>query len=561
MLSLLSQILARAQPSAFAHKVSIWICAAQHKDCVKTLDKYVQAAPDSGMKTTNHIELKAPKTSGSRFPLLPYAASLLFVAAVALFGIASTSWLPATGLPLLFLMAVLGSAVTFGFWPGITSAAIAFGTYNFMFVEPLYTLRVSSAADVLALSLFLFTAGLTGWLAGRARDEAHAANRRAAHLGELSHLTSALGDSHQAQVVFDTLIRHITLVTQAEAVVVQKRENVMIKVAALPPDTQLDDFSMQACERAFRYSSGQPATAAGWEGSRFGFYPLIVEAIVEAVIGVRFPGVDRIRVSEIEQTVKTMIAQAAAALSRIRQTEMVEVARIRADQEGLRSTLLLSLSHDLRTPLATILGSVSSLRQLGASLPQEARDDLLIATEEETRRLSRYVEDLLTMTRLNTGLQPRLEWVDPADIVNSAVERARNAHPKREMLALIQTKVALVHSDAALLEQALFNLLDNAAKFSPPETIVRLVLSQDSQHLSFIVEDQGAGIAKDQQQHVFDPLFRGSDLSVKGTGLGLAIVRGIATLLGGTVSLQSPLVALGGTRFSLILPSENSAPK
>ncbi len=522
------------------------------------LDKNARTAPDDQMADQQDHQPNGLASNGGRSvpQLLPFAASLLFVAAVALFGTASASWLPASGLPLLFLVAVLGSAVTFGFWPGIAAAAFAFATYNFLFVEPLYTLRVASAADVLALTLFLFTAGLTGWLAGKARDDADAANRRAAHLGELSRFTAAVSECGTAISVFDALVRHIALITEEGVVVMQQQGDAMSLAAANPANLQLDDFGLQACERAFRYGSGQPATAAGWQGSRFAFYPLVVDAKAAAVAGARFPDVERLRASEIEQTIKTMIAQAAAALGRIRQAEKIEAERIRADQESLRSTLLLSLSHDLRTPLATILGSVSSLRQLGSTLPDSARDDLLQATEEETRRLSRYVDDLLTMTRLNTGLQPRLDWVDPADILNGAVTRARSAHPGGNIAPSVEGQLNLIHSDAALLEQALFNMLDNAVRFSPAGIPVAARLQQDTARLKFVVDDQGPGIPTDQQPHVFDPLFRGSDSAASGTGLGLAIVKGIAILLKGSVSLESPLNADGGTRFLLSVPTQ-----
>lgn len=525
------------------------------------LDKCARAAPDDQMTDQKDNQPgRFPSNSGRRTSqLVSYAASFLFVAAVALFGTASASWLPASGLPLLFLVAVLASAVTFGFWPGIAAAAFAFATYNFLFVEPLYTLRVSSAADILALALFLFTAGLTGWLAGKARDDADAADRRAGHLGELSRFTAAVSQSSTAVSVFDALVRHIALITEQGVVVMQQKGDAMSPAAANPSNLQLDDFGLQACERAFRHGSGQPATAAGWQGSRFGFYPLIVDAKAAAVAGVRFPDVDRQRAAEIEQTVKTMIAQASAVLNRIGQAEKVEAARVRADQESLRSTLLLSLSHDLRTPLATILGSVSSLRQFGSALPDSARDDLLQATEEETQRLSRYVDDLLTMTRLNVGLQPHLDWVDPSDILNGALKRARSAHPDRNIMPSVEGPVILIHSDASLLEQALFNLLDNGAKFSPVGGQVTVRLQQDAKRLNFIVDDQGQGIPADQQPHVFDPLFRGADSTGKGTGLGLAIVKGIAILLKGSVQLESPLKADGGTRFSLSLPTQTDA--
>jgi two-component system sensor histidine kinase KdpD len=424
-------------------------------------------------------------------------------------------------------------------------------------VEPLYTLRVSSAADILALALFLFTAGLTGWLAGKARDDADAADRRAGHLGELSRFTAAVSQSSTAVSVFDALVRHIALITEQGVVVMQQKGDAMSPAAANPSNLQLDDFGLQACERAFRHGSGQPATAAGWQGSRFGFYPLIVDAKAAAVAGVRFPDVDRQRAAEIEQTVKTMIAQASAVLNRIGQAEKVEAARVRADQESLRSTLLLSLSHDLRTPLATILGSVSSLRQFGSALPDSARDDLLQATEEETQRLSRYVDDLLTMTRLNVGLQPHLDWVDPSDILNGAVTAGKERAPGSNImlpwkarnpdpfgcLAFGASPVQLCWTMAPnfhLLEE---RSLSGCSKMPLGCISLWTIRGREFRLISshtFLTHCSAA------------PIQTG-----KGTGLGLAIVKGIAILLKGTVELESPLKADGGTRFSLSSANAN----
>ena len=555
--------MARAE-SAFAHKDSTGILAVLHKDCIKTLDKGALAKPDGGMSVRQemHSDMLTgarPKAIGPRL-LMRYGMSGLFVAAVAVFGSAAAGWLPATGLPLLFLFAVLASAATFGFGPGIAAAGLAFATYNFLFVEPFYTLRVASPADVLALALFMVTAGLTGWLAGKARDDADAANRRAAHLAELSRFTAALADCGTQDSVLAALARHVSNITSDAVLVMTGTSGKMTPVVAIPADLQLDSHSLQACEKAFRHGSSQAATAAGWQGSPFGFFPLASDGKVAAVAGIKLPETARQRGTEIEQTALTMLSQAAAALARVLQAEKATSARVRAEQESLRSTLLLSLSHDLRTPLAAILGSVSSLRQLGASLPEAARDDLLLAAEEETRRLSRYVDDLLTMTRLNTGLKPQMNWVDPADVVHGAVARARAAHPGHSFSPFAGETGKLVRSDAALLEQALFNLLENAAKFSPPGSEITARLALDKDKMCFEIEDNGPGIPPDQHERIFDPLFRGADSSTSGTGLGLAIVRGIATLLDGTVSVKSPLNAAGGTCFTFSLPMENVEP-
>ncbi len=514
---------------------------------------------DGGMAGSGNRQSGIRKASEPRRTpgMLPFAAAGLFVAAVALFGTASASWLPATGLPLLFLVAVLGSAATFGLWPGIAAAAFAFATYNFLFVEPLYTLRVGSAADVLALSLFLFTAALTGWLAGRARDEADAATRRAAHLGELSAFSAELGDCVSAHDVMAAFVHHAFRVSSTPVVVMQQSGQTIAAATAEPADTAVDDLSMQACERAFRYGSEQAATAPGWQGSRFGFHPIVIDAKVVAVAGIGTPELDRQRAAEIDQTVTTMVAQAASAIGRISQMQAMEAARVHADQETLRAGLLSSLSHDLRTPLATILGSVSTLRELGHAMPEAARMDLLAATEEETRRLARYVDDLLTMTRLKTGLKPQLTMIEPGDAAHSAVTRARAAYPGCRFELTMEVSLPKVSSDPALVEQALFNLLDNAAKFSDSKPVF-LMGTQENGGVRFDISDQGPGIAPEVQTMIFDPLFRGRDSGKSGTGLGLAIVKSIAETLGGAISVRSPAKAGKGSAFSLFLPANGT---
>lgn len=516
------------------------------------LDNQARAAADAAMANDQNPDFGQKR--GGNPHLLPFAASGLFVAAIALFGLASASWLPATGLPLLFLVSVLASAVTFGFWPGIGAAALAFATYNFLFVEPFYTLRVASAADVLALSLFLLTAGLTGWLAGKARDDADAATRRAAQLSELSRFTGVLANCTAEQDVHEALVRHAGEVTGEPVAVLCEHNGAFSNVTGNLQKVALDDDSLQACERAFRNGKAQPATAPGWQGSRFGFYPLVIDGRPVTVAAVRFPDVERKRAQEIEQTITTMVTQAAAALERIAQTAAMEAARIRADQESMRSGLLLSLSHDLRTPLATILGSVSSLREPGLKLNAAARADLLLATEEETRRLSRYVEDLLTMTRLNSGLEGNITDADGRDIVLNALTRAKAAYPSTAFSFADDVKPLRLRTDPALLGQALFNLLDNAAKFSGPGKAVTITMASRDGIVSLTVCDQGPGIASGDAERIFDPLFRGSDTGKSGAGLGLAIVKAIARLLGGGVTADRQTGAEGGSRFVLSVP-------
>jgi two-component system sensor histidine kinase KdpD len=258
--------------------------------------------------------------------------------------------------------------------------------------------------------------------------------------------------------------------------------------------------------------------------------------------------------TEIRHAYNSMIDQAIVTLEKLTLTQEAEVAQRTAQREALRSALLSSLSHDLRTPLATILGGVSSLRELGDVMPLQARIDTLLAVEEEAGRLSRYVENLLHMTRLKTGLEIRKVSIDPSDVVRSGVARARRAFSNRPIGAEIASDTPLITADPVLLEQALFNLIDNAIKFSNSNFRVIVGLSVRQDTISIFVKDQGVGIPPSEQQLVLDPFYRGKDADQIGSGLGLAISNGIVSSLGGKIEIESPVKDGMGTLISIIIP-------
>lgn len=252
------------------------------------------------------------------------------------------------------------------------------------------------------------------------------------------------------------------------------------------------------------------------------------------------------------QAIEVICQQANLALERLRFAKSAEEARTSATRDSLRAALLTSLSHDLRTPLATILGAITSLRQLGESLSPAARDDLALAIEEETRRLSHYVDNLLQMTRLQAGLELRLDWVDPADAVRAAISRALRAFPSARIEADLP-ELPMLQAEAALLEQALFNLLDNAVKFSPVGAPITVAATPGTDIISLTVTDLGPGIPPQALSEIFKPFYT-SGPHGSGTGLGLTICNGIVHALGGTLTATSPVQDGHGTALCITLP-------
>jgi two-component system sensor histidine kinase KdpD len=483
------------------------------------------------------------------------AASLAIVGATVLLAHGARGILPAASLMLFFLVAVLISSVRFGFWTGIAASMFAFLAYNFFFVEPLFTLQVAHAEDVLALCVLLFAAGITGLLAGRMREEADAAKARAMMLEQLSTFAADLGSSDNPEAIESIIVRHLAAVTDGAAVLLKPDGEHLTARYSVPSRLELDWADHQAAERARRRGIREQGTAPGWSGSQFTFHPLAKDG---AVIGFQ-PGKLHTRgLDNREQVAEAVVQQGLVALERARFASEAALARATAERESLRSALLSSLSHDLKTPLATIIGAVTSLRQLGDVLQEEARSDLLLAIEEEAERLSRYVSNLLHMTRLRTGLDLRLDWIDVVDVAHGATERARRAYPGRVMILKALGDMPLIRADAILLEQALFNIVDNAAKFSPADA-VEILLACDGDGLGIAVSDKGQGIEEADLAHVFEPFFRGSKTAAAGTGLGLAISRGIVQALGGTIWAESPGVAGTGTTIRIRLALENGS--
>jgi two-component system sensor histidine kinase KdpD len=485
-------------------------------------------------------------------PSLPGLAMVLavLVATIALAHLLR-EWLPEQSLMLLFLLAVLLVSISRGFWTGLLTSLAAFLTFNFFFVEPLLTFRVSRPEDALSLAVLLVAGAATGFLAGRMRDEAATARARETVLARLAHFSEALNQLRLISEVKQSVLDHLTAVEGAHAVILEPREGKLEVCLLTPPGQVLSPEEEEAAVRTFRRGSGQSRALREMGGSRYDFVNLGAGL---GVVGYR-PGPSERRLGELtDQLCRTIVQQGALAIERIKLAEAAREAEARATQERLRSTLLSSLSHDLRTPLATILGGTTSLRELGEALTPAGRLELLEAIEQETRRLSSYVGNLLDLTRLRSGLDIRRISVDVQEVAHGAANRVRQAYPGRTINLHTSGPEAIVRADAALLEQALFNLLDNALKFSPPETAVDLDVACQPLTVVVSVIDSGSGIAPGDLDRIFEPFFRSKEAGTGGTGLGLTIARSIAELHGGTLKAESPRPTGAGTIMRLALP-------
>jgi two-component system sensor histidine kinase KdpD len=248
--------------------------------------------------------------------------------------------------------------------------------------------------------------------------------------------------------------------------------------------------------------------------------------------------------------------QTALAIERTVSQNTAEAARMQMQTEEMRSSLLSAVSHDLRTPLASITGAASTLRVQGEKLPPETREDLLDSISKEAERLGRLVGNLLDMTRLETGVEIRRDLYPLEEIVGTALQRMEQQSAGRQILTTLPDNLPLVYVDDVLFGQVIVNLLENAVKYSPAETPIEVVAEASEDSVTLEVRDRGEGFAEGEEQRVFEKFYRGKPEGVRGAGLGLAICRAIVTAHRGTIeALNRPG---GGAILRVRLPLESA---
>lgn len=458
-------------------------------------------------------------------------------------------------LGVIYLTAVLAAGALYGLRPALAAATVAFLTYNFLFLQPKFSFAIGSPTDVLTLIVFWGVALTTGALAGRVREQARAAQRRASAVSALlaaSQRLTGIGDRGEAARI---LAEQTAAAAGAGAVVLLPVESELTLTAGAPGKPELDAEAMAAARWA--WERGEPAGhgTGTLPQARWTFRPLQGVRDRAGVAGIEAaalsPGSDE------EKLALALLDQGAVAVERADLAgQAVETETLRRT-DRFRGALMNSVSHDLRTPLSTVLGASTTLIDLGDKLKPAVRADLLLSIREEAERLSRYVGDLLDMTRLEGGgLNIRSDWVDVRDVLNAAGKRVARRLGERKLARDFPAQLSLVMVDQGLLEQALVNILENAIAYSPDGSTVELAAYEDRGAVVISIEDEGKGIPTAELERVFDKFRRMEEPSdrTKGAGLGLAIAKGFVEAMNGRIAAASPIQDGKGTRILISLP-------
>ncbi|HWU56899.1 MAG TPA: sensor histidine kinase KdpD [Rhizomicrobium sp.] len=490
------------------------------------------------------------------------ASSLLFSAIALGIGLLLRQTLAVSNVALVLLVAVLASAVAYGLMPSLFAGLVCALAYNFFFLPPLYTFTIADPENVITLLVFLLVAAIASNLTARMRTQAIVARQRAATTEDLYRFSRKLAGIATLDDLLWATAYQVAHMLRLHVVLLMPEGGMLEVRAGYPPEDTLDDGDLAAAKWAFEEGHEAGRGSDTLPGARRLFLPMRTASGVVAIIGLDSDREGPLLTPDQRRLLDSLSDQTALAIERLNLAGEMDRARMAAETEKLRTALLTSISHDLRTPLASILGSASSLKQYRSQLSDTDQAELLGTIQEEAERLNRFIANLLDMTRLESGaLAPNLELIDLGDVVGSVLRRAPL---KQHMVSLdLEPGLPMLRLDPVLFEQVLFNILDNAAKYAPPGTAVTLRARALAGTVIIQIQDEGPGLPEEERERVFDKFYRvrAADRKRAGTGLGLAIARGFMEAMGGTITAANRSDGSGAV-FTLTLPilSAESSP-
>ncbi|MEQ9726386.1 ATP-binding protein [Pseudomonas sp. WHRI 8822A] len=490
-------------------------------------------------------------------PARDYLLAALAAGLGCLLALAVSRWLDLPNISLVFLAVVLVVAVRSSVGPALLCALLSFAAYGFCFLPPTWSVVVHREQDVLTLMFFLLIALLTGNLAARQRQQFRDLQVAQRQTESLLGFAGRLSSAQDQRDLLAAMLSQLDL--PAERLCLLSRDAQGNWHQADGSRLALSELERISAEHAWQSRHPRGYDSHSLTHPHWWWWPLMDNDQPLALLGMRTAQGDP-PAGEQRQLIDVLLPLLAHALARVQLVETLGHTRLQHETERLRSALLASVSHDLRTPLTAMRGNIETLQLFIDSLDAATRDDLLQSTASEASRLDRYIQNLLDMTRLgHGGLHLERDWVAASDLLAAALQRLQPVlqHLRVRVHLEVPAELPLLWVQGALIEQALVNVLDNAARFSPPGGLIDIRLSHDDETFSFAISDQGPGIPADEQAQIFDLFYTAArgDRGGQGTGLGLAICQGMLNAHGGTARVES--TPGQGTTLILQLPLQH----
>ena len=505
--------------------------------------------------TGGSAEVAPPLNLRSRItsPLRNYLLSVLTVALAT--GVAALAFRRSelADIVMIYLLGILIVATRFGRGPSLLASLLSVAAFDFIFVPPYFTFAVADFRHVGTFSVMLLVGVVIGNLTERIRAQARLARAREQHSQALFLLGQELARSSGTSALAASAIQNVASRFHSRAVVLLPDATGRLTAPSHPQAFLLDEREQAVAKWVFEHGEPAGLGTLTLPEARATYLPLKGVRGNLGILGMLPDDIPTWSEPDQRQLLEAFASQIALALERSLLAEQGAVDRRRADEERLRNALLSSVSHDLRTPLGVITGAVSTALET-PDLSEAVRRDLLLSAQEEAQRLQRLVNNLLDITRLESGsLDLRTEWMPVEEVVGAVLNRRELGAAAARVRTQLPEDLPLVAMDAVLMEQVLVNLLENALKYSPPGSPVEIKAWAAWKSLTLSVTDQGPGIAPGEEERIFEKLTRGeAGTSRPGAGLGLAICKGIVTAHGGQIQAVSR--PQGGAQFLVSLP-------
>ena len=490
------------------------------------------------------------------FDARPYVLALMAVALALGCGELVNYLVGVENVDLVFLTAIVGAAARFGLWPSLLASVASSLCYNFFFLPPIYTLTITDPHNIAAFALFTLVAIIVSHVAARGRTQAVAAQARVRTVESLHSFSRKLAGAGTLDDVLWATAYQTALMLKVRVVLLLPSNGSIEVKAGYPPEDRLHDADLAAAKWAWEHDRATGRGSDTLPGAKRLFLPMHTGRGAIGVVGIDSDKPGPLLAPDQRRLLDALMDQGALAIERVRLVEDMDLVERTAETERLRSALLTSISHDLKTPLASVLGSAETLRDLADKLSDSEKADLLATIIDESERLNRFIANLLDMTKLESGaVAPKLAPYDLSEIVGSTLRRAGKILRNHQVQLELATDVPMIALDTVLFEQVLFNLIDNAAKYAAAGTTIFIRTWRDWESVSLQIIDEGDGIPQDDLEHIFDKFYRvqKTDQVRAGTGLGLAISRGFVEAMHGTI-VASNRADRTGAVFTIVLP-------
>ena len=488
-----------------------------------------------------------------------FAWAAAIMAATTALGAMLRSALSIPDVEMVYLLAVMVTAVRLGRGPSILSAALAVAAYDFFFVPPVYTFAVADGRYFLTFAMMFVVGLLLSELTARVRRQELEARQREERTRVLYALSRDLSAADSLEAAASVVARHAAEAFNARSyLLLSNPAGALEEVAHFPLGPSLDRKEIVVAQWAFEHGRGAGLGTDTLPGSSTACFPLRIGGSSLGAIALQPKTGVALRVEQRE-FLDAFNRQAAFAFERMKLADEARSAALRARAEEMRSSLLSAVSHDLRTPLAAITGAATTMRGDVGAVDEATRRELLDSICEEAERLEKLVANLLDMTRLESGaIGLKREWVPLEEIVGSALTRLEAKLADREVRIELPRSLPLLSVDPVLFEQVFANLFENAIKYTPPNSPLCVRAKTSDNQVVMDVLDSGPGLPAGSEAQVFEKFYRGNHVGIPGVGLGLPICKGIVEAHGGTMRAENR--PEGGALFRITLPMADHAP-